>query len=433
MIDDGILSDAGAKKWLCGTHRCVPPAETLSRIVPLMSRFGISRVANVTGLDRIGLPVVAAYRPNSRSLAVAQGKGVTLEAAKASALMEAIELHHAERVNLPVIYGRFSDLIATHRMVEVTELALTATSKYRDSLPLLWIEGFDLMQQERVLIPYECVHLDATYPQPAGSGCFISSSNGLASGNSLLEAINHGICEVVERDATTLWSLRSTEAREERRVDLTTVNDPTCQEIFKLLDRAEMDLVVWDLTTDVEIPSFLALLLERDRHPDRLQYSSAGMGCHSARDVALLRAVTEAAQSRLTLIAGARDDVFRDEYQRDARRTERTLDHEQLMKTNGVRAFRDIPFFNESSFRDDVVWELDQLSSVGIRRVVVIDLTDPSVNIPVVRVIIPGLESPDHHPDYRAGKRAKALGTLTNVDHSFHRPNHFGRRSASRT
>jgi YcaO-like protein with predicted kinase domain len=322
--------------------------------------------------------------------------------------MEAIELYHAERVNIPVTYGRFSDLVTTHRIVDVAEIARTATSQYRDNLPLLWIEGFDLLQKERVLVPYESVHLDATYPQPTGSGCFVSSSNGLASGNSLLEAISHGICEVVERDATTLWSSRRAEARNERRIDLKTVNDPTCQEIFGLLDRAQMDLVVWDLTTDVEISSFLALILERDRNPDRLQYSSAGMGCHPARDIALLRAVTEAAQSRLTLIAGARDDVFRHEYQREVRRTERTLDHERLMKTDGIRDFHDIPSFGKNTFRDDVVWELEQLDAAGIRRVVVVDLTDPSVNLPVVRVVIPGLEGPDKHPNYLAGKRAKA-------------------------
>jgi ribosomal protein S12 methylthiotransferase accessory factor len=408
MIDDAVLSDADVKTWFCGTHRCIPPADTLSRIVPLMPRFGITRVANVTGLDWIGLPVVSAYRPNSRSLAVAQGKGVTLEAAKVSALMEAIELHHAERVNIPLIYGRFSDLVTKHRIVEVAEMARTATGQYRDSLPLLWIEGFDLLQKERVLVPYESVHLDATYPQPSGSGCFVSSSNGLASGNSLLEAISHGICEVVERDATTLWSSRRTEARNERRVDLKTVNDPTCQDIFRLLDQAKMDLVVWDLTTDVEIPSFLAFLLERDQIPDRLQYSSAGMGCHPARDVALLRAVTEAVQSRLTLIAGARDDVFRDEYQKEVRRTERVLDHERLMKTGGARDFQDIQSFKRNTVRDDVVWALGQLDAAGIRRVVVVDLTDPSVNLPVVRVIIPGLEGPDKHPNYCAGARAKA-------------------------
>lgn len=408
MIDDSVLANADVKSWLSGTHRCIPPTDTLSRIAPLMSRFGITRVANVTGLDRIGLPVVSAYRPNSRSLAVAQGKGVTLQAAKVSALMEAIELYHAERVNLPVIYGRFSDLIATHRIVDVAEIARSATSEYRDNLPLLWIEGFDLLQKERVLVPYESVHLDATYPQPTGSGCFVSSSNGLASGNSLLEAISHGICEVVERDATTLWSSRHTQVRNERRVELSTVNDSTCREIFGLLDQAAMDLVVWDLTTDVQIPSFLALLLERDRNPDRLQYSSAGMGCHPTRDVALLRAVTEAAQSRLTLISGARDDVFRSEYRREVRRTERTLDHERLMKTGGVRDFHDIPSTKKENVRDDVVWVLERLDAVGIRRVVVVDLTDPSVNLPVVRVVIPGLEGPDKHPNYCPGKRAKA-------------------------
>ena len=93
---------AGFKAYRRGTHRTVDPAATLARLQPHLAGMGITRIANVTGLDRIGVPVVMVCRPNARSLAVSQGKGLTLDAAKASGVMEAIELYHAEHIELPL-------------------------------------------------------------------------------------------------------------------------------------------------------------------------------------------------------------------------------------------------------------------------------------------------------------------------------------------
>src|SRR5207249_2958495 len=101
-----------AKGWWQGTHRTVPPAETVARLRPLMAGFGITRLADVTGLDRIGLPVFQAIRPLSRSVSVAQGKGLTADAARASALMEAVETWHAERIDRPLRLARERDLRA---------------------------------------------------------------------------------------------------------------------------------------------------------------------------------------------------------------------------------------------------------------------------------------------------------------------------------
>src|SRR5262249_47992169 len=86
-----------------GTDRTASPEATLARVAPLMAAMGITRVANLTGLDRLGLPTVAVARPNARSISVSQGKGVTLAAAKASGLMESIEGYHAEHITLPLI------------------------------------------------------------------------------------------------------------------------------------------------------------------------------------------------------------------------------------------------------------------------------------------------------------------------------------------
>jgi ribosomal protein S12 methylthiotransferase accessory factor len=96
---------AGFKAYRHGTHRTLDPARTLARVQPHLARMGITRIANVTGLDRIGVPVVMVCRPNARSLAVSQGKGLTLDAAKASGVMEALELDHAERILLPLMLG----------------------------------------------------------------------------------------------------------------------------------------------------------------------------------------------------------------------------------------------------------------------------------------------------------------------------------------
>ena len=90
--------------------------------MPFMPAMGITRIANVTGLDRIGIPVVMVCRPNSRSIAVSQGKGVTLDAAKASGLMESIEAWHAERIELPLKLAGSSDLSVNHRLIDIERL-----------------------------------------------------------------------------------------------------------------------------------------------------------------------------------------------------------------------------------------------------------------------------------------------------------------------
>ncbi len=94
----------------------------LARIQPFFAQMGITRLANVTGLDTIGIPVVMACRPNSRSLAVTQGKGLDLEAAKVSAAMESIECHHAERILLPLKFASYRELVARHVVVAIEQL-----------------------------------------------------------------------------------------------------------------------------------------------------------------------------------------------------------------------------------------------------------------------------------------------------------------------
>jgi ribosomal protein S12 methylthiotransferase accessory factor len=109
--------DPGFKTFRHGTHRVVTPMETLTRVQRFMAQMGITRISNITGLDRIGIPVAIACRPNSRGLSVSQGKGLDLAAAKASALMESVEAYHAERITLPLKLGSYEEFGHTHCLV----------------------------------------------------------------------------------------------------------------------------------------------------------------------------------------------------------------------------------------------------------------------------------------------------------------------------
>src|SRR5215470_10320218 len=121
---------AGVKRFRDGTHRTVSPDETVARLRPLLPSLGITRVANVTGLDRIGVPVVMVCRPNSRSVAVSQGKGLTLAAAKASGIMEAAEGFHAERIERPLRLGSREDLRRALPLAETERLPLRRDGRW---------------------------------------------------------------------------------------------------------------------------------------------------------------------------------------------------------------------------------------------------------------------------------------------------------------
>jgi YcaO-like protein with predicted kinase domain len=407
---DTLLGTAEApKKHRAGTHRIVSPEETLEAVRRFFPVMGITRVADITGLDVIGLPVVTVSRPNSRSVTVSLGKGLDLAAAKASGVMENIEAFMAERITRPLVLGSVNDLRSSHPLVDVDRLPRTADSTYRPDAPLLWIEGRELLTGTPRWVPYEMVHTAYTLPRPTGTGCFIATSNGLASGNHLLEAVSHAICETVERDAATLHSVQAPRDAASRRIDPKTVDDPGCVEALDRLDRAAMSVAIWDITSDVGIPAFTCLIAERRQPPAVSAYDAEGMGCHPDRNVALLRALTEAAQSRLGHISGARDDPSGWEYaygtgEEAAPGPAADLDGE------AARDFTAVPAFDGDSFDADVAWELTALRSAGISEVVLVDLTHEDFGIPVVRVIVPGLEGPvTTVPECRLGQRATEL------------------------
>ena len=399
--------DRAVKAYRLGTHRTVSPHETLARVEPLLPEMGITRIANITGLDLIGIPVVMVCRPNSRSVAVAQGKGLDLAAAKVSGVMEAIETFHAERVSLPLRLASYAELCRSEPVADVRRLPFSVRGRFADELPILWVAGRDLMAGGTAWLPYECVHTDYTLPLPQGSLCFAANTNGLASGNHVLEAISHGLAEVIERDAITLWKRRDDASRRSTVVDLDTVDDAACQALLDRLAMAGIDVMAWDATSDVGVATFYCLLVGRQTAFADPEF---GSGCHASRAIALSRALTEAAQARTTYIAGSRDD-FLPELYAGAARERRLRDCRALLKGAPARGFQDVPNFEGDDIAADVDRMLRQLATAGMTQALAVDLTIAKYGIPVVRVVVPGLEGPDKGPssDYVPGARARAF------------------------
>jgi ribosomal protein S12 methylthiotransferase accessory factor len=402
-----FLSPSTAKTFWRGTHRTRSPVETVKLARAVASRVGVTRVADVTGLDRIGIPVVSVIRPNARSISVSQGKGLDVESAKASGLMEAIEGYHAESVSRPLRHETVREMSATSTpVVDVARLARSGRNQLDLDRKILWIEGKTLLEEQLVWLPYETVHTDFTDDTLVREPTFFMSSNGLASGNHHAEAWNHALYEVIERDAATLWDLsRAMPFDDSLRVDLTSIDDEDCRQVLAHYARAGMRLIVRDITSDVQVPCFRCTIGEEagvSLHP---RAPTSGYGCHADRSVALLRALLEAAQSRLTVIAGAREDIPQRAYDARAIHDASVTFLEQARKP-GERAFGDTVDHAGDTFAGDLRWLSERLAAVGCTQIVGIDLTKPEFDVPVVRVVVPGLEAMCSVPDYVPGPRA---------------------------
>jgi YcaO-like protein with predicted kinase domain len=360
-----------------GTHRAATLDATWKRFAPAARRAGITRIADITGLDTLGIPVFAAIRPMGRSLSTQQGKGLTAEAARISALMESLETYTAEQAR-GTVRGSYRALAKKRRVVDVRKLP-----RPRGRLDLdqtwSWIEGWDLVRDEPVLVPLECVTLDTTFRRPP---VFDISSNGLASGNVLVEAIVHGLCEVLERDAEAAWRRRGGD----RRLVLDTIPDGACRALIERITRTGARVFVWDLGG--AIPAIGCAIVE---DPGEIAWRPLGcyqgFGAHLVPEVAIARALTEAAQTRLTYIAGGRDDFFPFDY-------ERATDPEILADMWERLAapcdepvdFAELPRHETRGLGED----LELLVALAGDSVIAVELTLPALGVPVAKMIVPG-------------------------------------------
>jgi YcaO-like protein with predicted kinase domain len=402
-LADVLSGPAVVKSYKHGTHRSRAPDDTLARVAPIARQIGITRVGNVTGLDCIGIPVTVAVRPNSRSFSVSQGKGLLLPEALASATMEAIELFHGEHLWQQARIASYRALSAVSRAASPASLCGTGISLPEQS-EIAWLEGYDLLNSEACWVPWEVVHTDYTLPTHHSGEHLLSGTNGLASGNHLSEAISSAICELVERDAVALWHARDIHARARCRLDAASVTDTDCRGLLAMYDKAGIRPRLWNVTSDIGIPALICDIPAPTGDPSAALRRFRGAGCHPDRSIALTRAMTEAAQTRLTYIAGIRDDLH--DYAESSKDKLGAALLDAMSEAAPPVAFEDIANHKADDVLADVRWELERLHATGLTTAIAVDLTRTEFGIPVVRMIVPGLEWDCTHPRYVAGRRA---------------------------
>jgi len=411
--------------------------ETLEQVTPLCKMIGITRLCDITYLDKLYIPNYSAVLPGTEDLFwVYSGKGPTDSHAKASALMESIERYSAlsSNANKNPICGTYTELSKSYKkvlhpdeVVEPAQLNYDVNKSIIDYLP-----GFDLLNNEEVLVPAELVYSRYS-PKPPSTNAFIySHTNGLASGNVIEEAICQALCEVIERDAVSIADLcasslpysileRITDSinqMEDSTCKLRIINgddfvdDPsifsdvniseitrqfkTVKSLVECFARAGINLLIKNITQkDIGIPTFVASSIEWITSD--YGYFAIGYGTHLDSRIAIVRAITELSQTRALNIQGARDDLKKIQYRQNDEIYKRKWQFMPATSANKEQdkevMFSEIPTHTNDDLVDDIKYILSRLKKAGLRRAIIVDLTHSNLGIPVVRALVPGLET----------------------------------------
>jgi thioglycine synthase len=396
--------------------------ETLNTILPVSSNIGVTRLADITDMDILGIPNFSAVLPGTEDyIWVYSGKGPTRLDAKASALMESIERYCSLPSNnkKKMIQGSYKDVSKVSKILHPSNVVEPMLFEYDEEMIMDFLPGYDLMNNEQILVPTPLALFRYSPNPPAVNPFAYHHTNGLASGNVLEEAICHSLCEVIERDATSLAELNASalpynilrtmtkylsdngleidpvESKEFvdddtifADVDISDINFKPISNLVKKFNDAKIPLIIKDITSPIGIPTFNASSIEWIT--EDYGYLAEGHGTHPDARIALLRAITEVSQTRAANIQGARDDLRKISYGNSNSDEKKTW---QFMKSKKYINFSEIKTYVNDDILDDIKLILSRLNSNGLKQVIVVDLTHPQIMIPVVRTIVPGLET----------------------------------------
>ena len=384
----GMILKECPKVYMRETHRSRTPDSTLRFVQHMGDLIGMMDVRETSDLDRIGIPVFTCQRIRpDNSTTSHTGKGVSLIQAKVSLTMESIERYSAEfkdEYRNTLVKGNYHRLKSSFNVLDPEKVILSQFRDYSHDRDIHWIWGFDVARCEDILIPACCVY----HPFDLDDAFLIhTNTNGLASGNTLEEAIVHGLAEVIERDA---WSI----ARYTRnyRDALYIEDEPGNRflvDIFEKFRDTDIEIIAKDITSDIGVP--VVASFSRDLiHPSMRPID--GFGAHLDPRVAMIRSILEIVTTRaLSLqrfgIAGMREQIttYLGDYGDD--------DGDPRFYAHRQKGLRDL----HTSYSDDILQDIKhiigKLEERGLGRVIAVDLTRSETGIPTVRVIVPGLES----------------------------------------
>lgn len=395
--------------YIEGTQRVYEESTTLENTKDQIKKIGVTRIADITNLDRIGIPIFSAIRPSAAkgAISIYSGKGSTEQRARISSIMEGFERCLAERqglntnivsaISAPALVESYSKARENFSVLDPKSLLLP--QPYDPQLLLEWVGAYDLLNGEEIFVSANAVY----HPYDAPGRCqklFLSNTNGLASGNVIEEAILHGLLEVIERDAISTAQFTRNLGKE----IVLTEADGYLYELAGKFKEAEIELKVWLVPSDTGIPTVIAVTDDVKLKDPALLVM--GAGSHLKPEIAVARAITEAAQSRVVQIQGAREDTDREGFIR-------SVGYDRLKRLNGFWfeegekiSISEVQDMSGKSPAENITLILEKLRRFA-ERVLVVDLSREEIAVPVVRVIIPGFELFTIDRD-RKGKRISA-------------------------
>ncbi|CBW76890.1 Hypothetical cytosolic protein (plasmid) [Mycetohabitans rhizoxinica HKI 454] len=401
------LSPATSHEYAQGTQRVCAPEETLRRIQPVLARCGITRVLDVTQLDRIGIPTYNAIRPNGIILSISNGKGWSSAAAAVSAIMESIEVEHSEYPDTSSWrLATSATALRTEGLDPVDPTTLIRDCLwpkdeygglyYTPELVLDWVEADELISGNKVMIPASTIYAVPPFLQ-------YFTSNGLASGNTYAEAVLHAICEIVERDAIAKLMGRTKDSPPSRLRPIRLDSLPGhLVKLAELITSGGIELFLLSMPSAIDIYTFWTIFY-CPGEPAFILSTSGGYGTHPDPVIAASRALTEAAQARLAHIHGAREDLGIDHVNRQLPASE--LEQRSALQVRSFDKFRTMPAWSWDEMLQvyphrckgrNIQGSLDQvlemLAGAGSDKVYVHDLTKPDLDLAVTRVFIPGMK-----------------------------------------
>jgi ribosomal protein S12 methylthiotransferase accessory factor len=331
------------------------------------------------------------------------GKGATAAQARASGLCEAIERHsgvfRGDEARRRARLGELgSDAIHPQRWLHFSDrqyagaarwnagrrkLSQLVPARFDDDRPIDWSPAWSLTARAPRYLPAALCYYD--YPGDGAPAFGWADSNGCAAGNTLEEAILHGFLELVERDSVALWWYQR--ARRPR-VDLHGFDEPYLPRLEAYYAGLGRELWVLDVTTDLGIPAFAAVSRRPGGRPEEIV---VGFGAHLEARLGVLRAVTEMNQF-LPYLSGPMAGASAGDRDVAAWLEGATLAEQRHLAPADAPAIDPAryPRLWSTDLRDDVMTCVDIARRAGI-EVVVMDQTRPDLELPVVRVVAPGL------------------------------------------
>ncbi|MBL8581715.1 MAG: YcaO-like family protein [Rhizobiaceae bacterium] len=356
----------------------------LRQALALRKPLGISRIADLTGLDTVGIPVAQAVQPFSLSLAVAQGKGLTPAQAILSAVMECAETFCAEKPErFATIRGSAARLGVPNRRFE----AFANEAGWHDE-ETDWIECEEIVCGGRALVPFDLVHTAYLQPADGASPLFTGSTTGLAAGFSQDQATLHALLECVERDALAR-AHASHGFLQRNRIDPSFIGEPCLLDLLRRLEEKGFLVGLWHMPSPTGIPAIWCHLLEdRPSETAILPFPAEGTAARADGTEATVCAILEAAQSRLAAISGAREDITRAQYPAYPDR-QHIEAHRRLIaegpRTVALSSIAD----GAGASSADLVARLAACGNDAVYRIAMGDRSLPGIS--VVRTIVPGL------------------------------------------